>query len=474
VPLRASTKRPQVPWAASGIAGAVGVYVLLLHEVYSEFVAPTFGYLGYSYRPPTLLALLLAILLLALLSAILPRRIDRPSSFVLWILYLVAIVPSVSMAQYVPLLEPLQGKYAGIGITICFAATIGLSGAARGVRRPLRMTVSPTSFWLVVAAFSVTVYGLAATTTGLRLDLVAFADVYDVREDYSSALAAGTGVLGYLLTAQANVINPAVILRGLAERRWLIVAGGVIGQIVLYSSTGFKSVILSIPAVLLCHLAFRHGRQIRGWILIAGAVMLIMVSLLVDAILDSLVMTSLFARRFLLTPGFLMSAYLSFFSNNDKALLGHSVLEGVTPYPYQFPPPRVIGAWVTGSPDIAMNANYLADGFANFGWLGAAAASVLLALYLRIADRVSIGLPTAMSAGILLMPAITLANSALLTAFLTHGLIVALLVLGLMPRVSVPTDMIPANRAGPSSRTAADARFALSSRVRADKLQGDQ
>jgi hypothetical protein len=58
----------------------------------------------------------------------------------------------------------------------------------------------------------------------------------------------------------------------------------------------------------------------------------------------------------------------------------------------------------------------------------------VLLVYLKILDRVSVGLPVGVAAMVMTMPAVALSNTSILTAMLSHGLVVAVILLALTPR----------------------------------------
>jgi len=411
---------------------AVAVYAFALHWVYKNIVTEPFAYLGYRYTSPPLEIVFLTWVLAALVAIALPRRIKRPSDLVIWVLFVVCMGPSILMSPYVGLLEGWRslGLSAAIAVTY-IAIALFLRRPARSL--PSRIAVSPTTFWLLLGGFSLVTYVLMAATTGLSLRYISLLEVYSVRDEYSAALGGG-GVLGYLVSTQANVINPVILARGIYSRRALPIILGIVGQLVLYSGTGFKTVLFSLPAILVVALLFRKNLRPRAAVFVWGTVALITVSALADELQGTNLWTSLFSRRFLFTPGLLSSAYVSFFSDNPQAHLGHSVLRQFVDYPYTLSPPRVIGEWLIGSADTAANANVFADGFANFGWAGLVGAGIVLAIYLRFLDRAAFGLPAAVAGLVVLMPTIALSNSAVLTAMLSHGLVVALIVVAIAPR----------------------------------------
>lgn len=412
---------------------AVGAYAFILHWVYQNMVAPSFAYMGYGYREPNIEFAIYAYLAATAAAYFLPARIKRPSDLVLWILFIVGVAPSILVPHYTTHIESEQAFTSGMALAACYIGAILIARRSAPVQ-PLRMNLSPTSFWLLIFIISAGIYGVIAVTIGLKLQFVSLLEVYDVRDEYKAGLAGGAGIVGYLVSTQANIINPIIITRGIYSKRWGLVLLGGLGQAVLYSGTGFKTIIFSLPAMILFALIFRANLNPRAILTLWGVTIMAAAAAIIDQAQGLLTYTSLFTRRFLLTPGMLTSAYISFYNDNDFAYLSHSILEPWIQNQYQFAPARMIGLTITGNPAAAFNANIFADGYANFGYAGMAGAAVVLGIYLRVLDRAAHGLPVAVSGLILIMPAITLSNTSILTAMLTHGLIAAVLILAVAPR----------------------------------------
>jgi hypothetical protein len=413
-----------------GIPLAILVYAVVLHWVYSELVTGLFYYLGYRYSEPTPQIAVIAYIIAVVTALALPRKMGKPSAAVLWILYAVTAAPGILIAPYTGYLDD------GEAITLSLVIGAVFSGVAlksRGTPKPLRMNVSPTSFWLVLGVFSITTYGLLAFTQGLSLRYISFDDVYDVRSEYDDQLE-GIGILSYLVFTQANVVNPVIIARGIFAKRFLPVFLGILGQLVIFSGTGFKSILFSIPAVLIIAAMFYRKSAPDGVKFVWGGAALMLLAASADAIQGSNVFTSLFSRRFLITPGVFSSVYVGFFKDHPQTQLGHSVLRWWVEYPYDMTPPYVIGQWMANLPTMAANANLFADGYANFGWAGVIGAGVVLLVYVKFLDRVSIGLPVGVVAMVMTMPAVALSSTSILTSMLSHGLVVAVFLLAIAPR----------------------------------------
>jgi len=410
---------------------AVIVFAIALHWVYADLISPPFAYLGYRYREPSTEPVILSVVIAIVTAMALPRRIERASSVVLWVLYVVTVAPTILMSTYTPYRTDEQGLVLGLVVALVF---IGVCLGVRGKVRSLNFAVSPTSIWIVLIIISLITYVLLGLTQGLSFSFVALLDVYDLREEYAANLE-GIGILSYLVFIQANVVNPLMVARGLFLRNHLWTAWGVIGQLILYSTTGFKGMLFAIPAwFIIAFILRRRKRAADGLTLVWGAAGLIIGSAIVDYLTNSMLVTSLLSRRFLATPGVFTQVYVQFFSENPQVHLGHSILKPFVDYPYQLTPPYVIGEWMAGLPTMAANANMFADGFANFGWAGLIGAGVVLLIYLKILDKVSVGLPIGFVGVIMTMPTVALSNTSILTAMLSHGLVAAVALLAIMPR----------------------------------------
>lgn len=415
------------------VPAALFAYALTLHWTYQSIIQPAFAYTGQRYVPAPFSVVALTFVVAVVTAWVLPRRLTRPSATVLWVLYVVTIAPTILMSSYGGILEYGDAIAMSLGFALAFSvACLGLR--ARTAQTRLLPRPTTTTFWIVVATFSAVVYGYLAIETGLSLRFLSIFDVYDVREDYADALS-GAGILGYLVSTQANVVNPLIMARGLMSRRWALFGLGILGQLIIYSGTGFKTVLFSIPALVIVALIFRANLRPRALALVWGAAGLILVSAALDLNSNSVVWSSLFARRFLITPARLSQQYLGFYGDGPFEMLSHSVLAPFfTNPPYPRGPARMIGLWVSGSPELSANANLFADGYAHFGWFGVFGAAIVLLVFLRFLDRAAHRLPPVISSLVVVMPAVALSNTSILTSMFSHGLVAMVVLLAIAPR----------------------------------------
>ena len=419
--------------------------VAVTHYAYQYLVAPEFSYLRYEYRPPDPLYYTIALTLVVGLALLLPRRLERPSQWITWVIFAITIVPSLVIPQISPVLKPDDS----IELAAWIAGSYGLV-AVLGTRQCLREFVplrplSQRTFWAGFMALWVVMHVYLLLTIGVRLSLPSIDDVYGVRAMLQSEKS-GDPALEYSVSWLAGFINAALIARGVWCRRWLWLLAGALGELYLYDIDGDKTALLSPAALIPAYFLLRRYRPAGPAVLLAAPV-LSAASMLVDRVfLHDTELTSLIARRVFITPGLVSTGYVAVFSNIDKAKLGHSVLWWLYPYPYPVEPADLVGALFFDRPDTHANASLLADGYANFGYPGMVAACLILVLLLWAIDDASRGLPRGFSCLLFLLPALTLAESGVLTSILTGGILLAIVFCALAPRTGWsphPSDPVP-------------------------------
>ena len=426
------------------VLGAL-TYVAVLHHAYEQQIAPFFAYLQYAYRPPDALAYAFTISLVVALALVLPRRITQPSHLIAWVLFIVAVVPAIVIPQIAPALSRADALELAVWVAISYlpVATLGTRRALRGFipRRPLQAS----TFWPLLLATYAGLSGYVLATAGLNVQLPSLNDVYGVRAELA-AVEETDALLGYVVPSLAGVVNPVVLARGLWARKWEWVLAGVLGQVFVYSVSGNKTAVLSPIAIAGVYLLLRAARRPppAAACLLAAPVVSVAV-VLIDHLSRSVSgdLTSLIVRRFLVTPGLLTAGYVQVFDDIDKARLAHSILSPFFDYPYTKDPPFLVGATFFGNPETHANANILADGFANFGYLGMVAACLVCVALLWAVDDAAEGLPLGFACLVVLMPALALADSGILTTMLTHGFLATVVLLALAPRTGWPGREAP-------------------------------
>lgn len=419
------------PWAEGRLAILAGVaaYVALLQWSYVSLIAPTWHYIGLVDEPRGDGSLPFAVGLACLPAVWMSARLSPPSSVILWLLYLLVYIPG----QIIPMYTLAEGWHripdAALFLA-CFALLSALQQVPRTPVRPLRLSPSFYQVGLGVVAFGL--LALMATTFGIPSDLPGLADVYDARAEYVAELESLTRVVAYVMGWSAYAIGPALIAVGVYRRSILIAALGVTVQLAVYSITGFKVALLSAlvtPAIVVL-ISWRPQRA-GVWILWLG-VMVVSFIAIFESITGPGTLSSLFIRRLIVVPGWLFGLYSDFFGSNPTYKLSHSILGWLNEEPYALSPPNLISYVYTGRITSA-NASVWADGYANFGAPGMILFTFLLGAVMWVMDAFSANRPMPLATAVIGAAGFSMVNSGLFTALLSHGILVALLLILLMP-----------------------------------------
>jgi hypothetical protein len=359
-----------------------------------------------------------------------PIRLTRPSQVLYWLLYLLVVVPICLVAIW-SLEDQSSGPILLAGCVVTMFALTGLVYRVPILPLP-RLALKNYEFGVILVLLSMMFYALLVSSFGFNFRFVSFENIYTVRAEYQSTLDRAPGLVAYAISWQAWVINPFVMAMGLRWRRPSWVAVGVVAQFAIYSITGFRSMFFS--AVLLLYLLWSMRsttafgtRLVSTWTVVfagAGALQYLGYAL-TPAALVNVRMTAL--------PGLLTGYYYEFFSIHPHARLGHSIFKSFVDYPYAVEPPYLIASTYFHSRTMESNANLWADAYANFGYLGIVLCSLLLAIVLWLYDSLAFRCDKRLAALAIGLPAFALANTGLLTALLTNGIGLAMLLVYLLP-----------------------------------------
>jgi glycosyltransferase involved in cell wall biosynthesis len=406
------------------------IYVTAFVLVYVVLIVPDFARLGLVDRLARDGSFIVACLLAVAPSPWLADAARRPSDAGLWVLYLSAYVPSIVVPAFVlgsgwnllPYWLTLAASFLAV-LAVVSRVDLRLPGPAMGER---------AYGWLLVAAGVGGALAIVAAF-GLPTSLPSLDQVAGTRNDYREQLAEAGRLAGYAVWWTGAVVAPLLLAFGAWSRRpALAVLGvGLIGLV--YAATAFRSMLFILLLVLVAvALLVRARGRFGPWL--AGLTTALITVCAALAFMGWIVPSSMLVRRSLIVPGQVIAYYHDFFGANPVYLLSHSILEGFVARPYPETPAGLIGVRYFNDPLVSANGNLWADGIANFGVPGIVVASLLLALVLIALDSVSVGKPALVTIAVGAVAVWGLTNSGILTTLLTHGLLVVLVLLWLLPR----------------------------------------
>lgn len=439
--VRTSHKTAGIGWRLL----AFFVFTAAFLTVTIKIIAPPFFYIGFVKREWFLWEIVLATCVSITLAMIIATRTNRSSSYAQAFLVSTVAIPVV----WIPMLYgPLDSRQvlALQGITLlCFSIIAGITATESTGFRLLYIPAVPMGY--ILAGVSLVIFLGLVFGLGLTPSFLGLSEVYDHREDYNEAMpVAGR----YMVGALVNAILPLVFAIGYAKKSFSLILISVLGFLLAYSITGFRSFLVGLGIIAAGALVFGvFKRGPAGWFLLFSTAMFS--GWLADLWQGGIEWTSLVTRRAIATTGINTAYYVDYFSENNKYELRHSVLSWMADSPYQVSPPTLIGSNYYASEPNA-NANFLADGFANFGWFGMVGAAVVVGLLLKVYDRLTNHLPVAVSVLSFTMVLISLSNSGVLTVILTHGAAAAVLLTSCVAMTAVDTDKSKMTNGHPENR----------------------
>ncbi len=407
------------------------IYIALLKWAYVTSISKLFSYMGYTYHDLSVIAIIISWMLPIIPIIWMPLTIQRPSQIIYWLLYLSVVVPSCIIPWYSLKLDITVLCMLIIVLLMVFGI-IGLIYRIPLVRIP-RINITWNIFGVIMLFIAVALYFMVVSVYGFHIKYVPLTDVYAQRLEYSiKALQTSTIVL-YAINWLGNVINPVLLVWGLYKNKTLLVIGGILGQLFIYSINGSKLVFLSIVLILALFILIKIFKLKRfSLTLISLFIMLFLVCIIIDWYSKGIFFSSLFIRRLVVTPGLLTGYYFDFFSIHEKVVLSDSIFSKLAQYPYSWPFQNLIGSTYFGSIEASANANIWANAFAHFGFCGQIVFSIIFAVVLWIYDSIA---QDKLILGTLIISiyAFVFANTGLLTSLLTGGFWLSVLIVYLIP-----------------------------------------
>lgn len=368
---------------------AAFIYALVFHFAYLVYINPQFEYAHYDYFPPGFLAVL-ATYLCVLAPLLLYRPSVAPAAAGASLIYALCYVPGQLIVLFTwqrsaVELESLQFSLAGSMAALFWASRMGRR-LDMPVQRETRM--SP----LLHIATAVTIAILIAVYRD-HMRLVSFSDVYDLR--FETAEIETNPFVDYPVLWLSYCFIPFYLAQGFHHRKPLYVAWALFSCILIYSTTGAKSIILMPVIMFGIYTLMRLGKQLLLRLLV---VLTFFVILIIELIPDEgllLWVKSIMLVRILGTGGWTMATYYEYFSTNGYTYYTHiGPVNALTDaYPYgERSLGQVIGLQYSGTTEANFNANFWAsDAFAAIGLPGIPIVTLVVCMVFYAINRFSSG-----------------------------------------------------------------------------------
>lgn len=368
------------------------------------------------------------------LAAIVPKTGDTREYIVTFLNYMF-FLPAIVFVYYS---NTNLMHFAGLVISIL--AVYFLSG----VKSPLFALKPLPQSQILILVFSLIVLSIViqAMFGGLAYFNLDIERVYEFRASAASQLPP---VFGYVYSNVSSVLMPIALTLALKYKNNYLVALTIFCSVMLFGMTHHKSVLFGPFAVAILYMFLQRAKSpdIIGW-MFAGLIAACLTEVFVMRQLlgsgDPAYVTSLIVRRVLLVPSMLDGRYTDLFDILPKYYWSTSRLgEWLSENPHGIAAPFLIGEEYFGDVTMSANAGMIGSGFSNAGLVGVAIYAVVVGLLISILNAYGSRIGHAFVSAASLATVFNVVTSTdLVTALLTHGLLLLLLVLSLFPPEPTP------------------------------------
>ncbi|WP_017730056.1 hypothetical protein [Nafulsella turpanensis] len=413
-------------------------YALLLYFQLGVIIAPEVGeaYPAYTIKDNSWINVLSFVTVIG--STFLVRLQERIDNIIVNILYTIVFIPSL---VYIPLVTSLPLTEKIFALLVLILSMIILMYGIRLKSTPVNLKLIQLRFpKLFIALLFFFFIAYLIIRLGPPTQLVNPFDVYGKRAEFKESLKEVNDlIVSYSFTWISYALAPILITIGLNKEKQLakvlFISSGFIGLLIVYLYSGLKSSLFSTFFILaIYYLTKRKLNFTLAWL---QFVVIFFSAANILYFVGAKYIALHVVRRFFVIPGMNFSFFYEYFSQSPKVKLSHSIFSSFVDYPYHADPPHLIGEKYYGSIETSANANYLADAFSNFGIIGCVLYSFLLVIVIKVLQSSTNNLSHSLVLPSIFIIIYSLANSGLLTALLTYGLILYILIVRQLNKTSI-------------------------------------
>ncbi|WP_189472721.1 hypothetical protein [Litchfieldella qijiaojingensis] len=393
---------------------------VLLDFSYIYFVMPVFSHMGYEMNVD-LFSYTMSWLLYFGFLVLTPHHLKRISDYFLVMAALAILAP---LTSYYGLTASYAFPVLATELSLLAIYLLTRPGVVKVPALPILREgpILGAGVSICMVAFLVVWYWMSGAVRYFNLNVT---EVYNYRE--ASAELANVGLLSYVNSWVYQVFSLFSLAWALYKRYFglFLIFFGV--QVFFYGVAAHKSLLFYPFIIFGIWFYFRKTTSLIVVPLIF--VSAVTLSLLSYFVLDNILVGSMFIRRVFFVPAVLTYDYFNFFDSHQFVWWSNSFLANFLEYPYENNVSKVIGEY-NGSGSHANN-GYVSSGYAHAGVLGILSYSVILGLVIRFIDVASANkVPNWFALAITVVPLRSvLISSDLFTVMLTHGLLIAILLL---------------------------------------------
>lgn len=399
------------------------IYRLTLEYAYSTIISKRFSYLGYDLDF-NLVNYVNSWLLFLTIIFILKSKFHKVSDFFYFTSIVALLIPMYVLYGLDNNLSIYPPVVSTISILIIYIITNLKSFKISWKYRML----DGVKIFEVISILSILFLIYLYRNAALNLN---FADVYYFREE-NSKLTEGT-FISYISSWSYQIFTIALMAVSLHLRRYWMVLLIIFIQVFFYAASGHKSILFYPLLVFFIRWLNRYTNL--GLVALQGHLIAIIFPILTFILFEDILVSSYLLRRVIFIPAKLTFIYFEFFESKPFIFWSNSILSSVLEYPFSERHTVLISEYA-GWGDASANNGYISSGYAQAGLFGVLIYTLILAIILKLIDSISgkqFPLWLGISLTIVSFRSIVL-SSDLFTVFLTHGLIIIMLIFFLLSK----------------------------------------
>lgn len=398
---------------------------------YVYFVSPLYAYAGL-LTDINVLKLAESYLLVFLLGLYYPKNLRIPSDFLLFFFYLTLFIPMASIYA-------LKNGNFLFFYAICFCFVLMKSGRKLASWFRIPTVKSGRKIFIAFAFLAILgMFSLIFARGGMSSFNLNIWKVYELRRVAGATIY--SGAFAYIMPLVGKVLLPSLFAYCLWKSKKTGALLLLFLEILYFGFTHHKTMLLYPFLSLGIFFFFKTSNPLRK--ILSAFIFLLLSSIILFAVFDSITLLTLFIRRALFVTADLHFVYYDFFRDFGQIFMSNSILSNLIPYPLDMPVPNMISLFYTGHDRTWMNAGFLATGYMHFGYLGMFAFSLIASILFALVDKISKNsLPMWLSICIVFPSFMSLSSSDLTTSLKTHGILLSLIVLWFISsnkRFSIP------------------------------------
>lgn len=396
---------------------------------YIFLVSPYFSWTATTYPlSPNPVKIIESYGLSLIIALMLPCRLKKPSDFVILFFAFTLLLPMSTLYGF----ADKDRAYMYMAVVMYFVVL--------GTNKHLPRFKIPT-FRSGRGLARLTAWSFVIATTFALIQIGGF-DYFNLRFwDYATMVTRRweiqsrvqeTGILAYLYFWLFIVFLPMLIMLSLVERKYMGFFALTMFQFLLTGITARRHTLLVLPELLWTYMLVRKMR-VSSILMPLGFTGVVAIASLLFFCVQSLNFVGPWMERYFFAPARINFGYYEFFSQFGYVYLSSTKL-GLTPYPFEMIPERMVGYYVFNNPETVASAGILATSYMHFGFGGMVIFGIITGSLMRLVDSLIIK-RTPLEVGVPLCIVIfdgLFRGADLTTWFLTFGGFVGLVMLFLL------------------------------------------